>query len=67
MGGQTIVLASLTVDIRAAVKIGEPHVIGSWEIERDGRKHWNGVALWDASGGVCAVGRALWIELRESK
>lgn len=67
MGGQTIVLASLAVDIRAAVKVGEPHVIGSWEIERDGRKHWSGVALWDAGGDVCAVGRALWIELRQSK
>ncbi len=67
IGGQTIVLASLAAELRAPVAVGEPHVIGSWEIERDGRKHWNGVALWDASGGVCAVGRALWIELRQSK
>ena len=67
MGGQTIVLASLAVDIAAAVKVGEPHVIASWEIEHDGRKHHSGVALWDARGGVCAVGRALWIELRQSK
>jgi hypothetical protein len=65
MGGQTVVLASLAAEIRAPVAIGEPHVIGSWEIERDGRKHWNGVALWDADGGVCAVGRALWIELQQ--
>jgi hypothetical protein len=42
-------------------------VIGSWRIGAEGRKHWNGVVLWDAEGGVCAVGRALWIELRESK
>jgi hypothetical protein len=67
MGGQTIVLASLAVDLRAPVSAAEPHVIGSWEIERDGRKHWSGVALWDAAGGVCAAGRALWIELRQSK
>ena len=64
MGGQTIVLASLAAELRAPVTVGEPHVIGSWEIERDGRKHWSGVALWDAAGGVCAAGRALWIELR---
>jgi hypothetical protein len=67
MSGQTIVLASLAVEIRAPVTVGAPHVIGSWEIERDGRKHWTGVAIWDGAGGVCAAGRALWIELRQSK
>jgi len=67
MGGATIVLASLAVDIRAPVAVGEPHVIVSWEIGRDGRKHRTGVALWDAAGSLCALGRALWIELRPSK
>ena len=67
MSGKTIVLASLAAALRQPVTIGEPHVIGSWRISDEGRKHWNGVALWDADGGVCAVGRALWIELRESK
>ena len=67
MGGQTIVLASLAASCARRSAVGEPHVIGSWEIERDGRKRWTGVALWDAAGGVCAAGRALWIELRESK
>ena len=59
-----IVLASLAADLRALVAVGEPHVIGSWRIERDGRKCFSGVALWDAAGHVCAAGRALWIELR---
>jgi hypothetical protein len=67
MSGATIVLASLAAELRAPVAVGEPHVIGSWQLERDGRKCFSGVALWDASGGVCAVGRALWIELRQSK
>jgi len=67
MSGATIVLASLTVELRAPVTAGEPHVIGSWQIGRDGRKCFSGVALWDAAGGVCAAGRALWIELRRSK
>lgn len=64
MGPRPVVLATLAVDIRAPVRAREPHVIGSWEIERDGRKRHTGVALWDAAGAVCAVGRALWIELR---
>jgi hypothetical protein len=67
MSGKTIVLASLAAALRRPIAIGEPHVIGSWRISDEGRKHWNGVVLWDAEGGVCAVGRALWIELRESK
>ena len=67
MSGKTIVLASLAAALRRPVAIGEPHVIGSWRIGAEGRKHWNGVILWDAEGEVCAVGRALWIELRESK
>ncbi len=67
MSGATIVLASLAAELRAPVVVGEPHVIGSWQIERDGRKCFSGVALWDAAGNVCAAGRALWIELRESK
>jgi hypothetical protein len=66
MGGRTIVLASLAADLRGPVKVGETHVIGSWVIERDGRKHWTGVALWDAAGDLCAVARALWIELQET-
>jgi hypothetical protein len=64
IGGRPIVLATLAVDLRAPVRAGEPHVIGSWQIERAGRKRTGGVALWDAAGTPCAVGRALWIELR---
>ena len=67
MSGRTIVLASLAAELRAPVKVGAPHVIGSWQIERDGRKCFSGVALWDAAGDVCAAGRALWIELKQSK
>ena len=64
MGGPNpIVLASLAAELREPVRVGEPHVIGSWELEREGRKRWSGVVLWDATGAVCAVGRALWIEL----
>lgn len=59
-----VVLASLAVDIRAPVAAGEPHAIGSWRIETDGRKRWIGVALWDRAGTLRALGRALWIELR---
>ena len=63
-GPLPIVLASLAVEVLEPVAAGEPHVIGSWEIARDGRKRHTGVALWNAAGTLCAAGRALWIELR---
>ena len=63
-GPLPIVLASLAVETLGAVRAREPHVIGSWEIARDGRKRHTGVAMWDAAGSLRAAGRALWIELR---
>lgn len=64
MGPRPIVLASLAVAVRAPVAAGEPQVIASWAIARDGRKRHTGVAMWDAAGSLRAAGRALWIELR---
>ena len=63
-GPAPIVLASLAVDIRSPAALEQPHVIGSWEIRREGRKRFTGVALWDSAGTALARGRALWIELR---
>jgi hypothetical protein len=63
-GPLPIVLAALAVDVVGPVTAGEPHVIGSWEVARDGRKRHTGVAMWDAAGSLRAAGRALWIELR---
>lgn len=61
--GRPVVLASLAIEPLAPGRAGEPHAIASWEIERDGRKRWAGVALWDGAGEPVACGRALWIEL----
>ncbi len=44
--------------------MGEPHVIISWELSRDGRKREAACALFDAEGRALARSRALWIELR---
>ena len=59
-----VVLASFAVDVRAPVAVGEPHAIGAWRIETEGRKRRIGVALWDGDGSLRALARALWIELR---
>jgi hypothetical protein len=59
------VLARLTARIEAAVEVREPHVIVSWPLGRDGRKHHSGSALFTVDGELRGAARALWIELRE--
>jgi hypothetical protein len=60
------VLAHLTARLDAAVEAGEPHVIVSWLLGRDGRKHHSGSALFTAGGKLRGSARALWIELPEA-
>lgn len=60
-----MLLGELTVRIDRAVRVGEPHVVVGWVIRASGRKHEAATALFDARGGLHAVGRAIWIEPRE--
>jgi hypothetical protein len=59
----TILLGELSVWQRAPVRVGEPHVIVAWEIDRDGRKHRTGTALFASDGECRAVGEGLWFEV----
>jgi len=58
-----ILLGRLAVDIREPVKAGLPHLVQAWPIGRDGRKLNTATALFTADGRLCAVARAVWIEL----
>ena len=60
-----IVLARLAAAIDAEPRLGEPHVLMSWELGRDGRKREAACVLFDADGQALARSRALWIELRQ--
>ncbi len=60
-----IVLARLAAAIDEEPIVGAPHVLVSWELERDGRKRHSACALFDAQGRALARSRALWIELRQ--
>jgi hypothetical protein len=64
VGAPAHVLATFTVRIDAPVAVEEPHVVVAWPLGADGRKKRSAAALADASGRVCAVAEALWIELR---
>jgi hypothetical protein len=61
--GKWMVLGSFTVDINGTVKTGERCVVTGWEIERDGRKHFAGTALFNGVGEEIARGKAIWIEI----
>lgn len=63
--GNPCVLARLAAVVEGEVRAGEPHVLISWPVARDGRKRHSAVALYDAEGAVAARADALWIELRE--
>lgn len=61
---QPVVLARLAVRVDRPVMAGRPHVVMSWPLAIDGRKRHAAAALYDDAGELCAVSRALWIELR---
>jgi acyl-CoA thioesterase FadM len=60
-----ILLGRLTADLRRPVRAGEPHVVQAWTVSRDGRKLHTATALHTAAGELCAVARAVWIEVAE--
>ena len=59
-----VVLARLAVRVDRPVAAGERHVVLSWPLAVEGRKREAAAALYAADGALCAVSRALWIELR---
>lgn len=58
-----ILLGRLAADLRRPVEAGLPHVLQAWPVSRDGRKLNTASALFTAEGELCAVARAVWIEL----
>lgn len=66
-GWNPAVLARLTARVDRPVVAGEPHVIVAWPIDRDGRKHGSGSAIFNRAGEPCGIARALWIELRRDQ
>ena len=58
-----ILLGELTVSVTGSVKAGEKCVLTGWEVNRQGRKHYTGTALFGESGSCRAVGYATWFEM----
>lgn len=58
-----LLLGRLAADLRRPVMAQEPHVVLAWVVSQDGRKLHTASALFTGGGDVCAVARAVWIEV----
>jgi hypothetical protein len=57
------VLGRLAARIDAPPRAGEEHVVVAWPLAREGRKLTAAGALYDGTGRVLAVSRAVWISI----
>jgi len=42
-----------------------PHLVCSWVIAHDGRKHVGAASITTVDGELCGVSEGLWIQLRD--
>ena len=64
-GIRTGMLGRLCAHIEHPVNAGEQCVVTGWRIGVEGRRHYAGTALFDASGRLCAYAKAVWVGRRE--
>jgi hypothetical protein len=62
--GRHLLLGEIAARIDRRVHAAESCVVVGWKLERDGRKHFVGTALYDDDGEPCARALATWIEVR---
>ena len=58
---EAALLGRMTAKLTGPVRIGAAHRVVAWLLERDGRKHTVGSALFGPDDQVLAVARAVWI------
>jgi hypothetical protein len=58
-----ILLGRLAADLKQPAKAGREHVVQAWPVSLEGRKLHTASALFNEEGKLCAVARALWIEV----
>ena len=62
--GRHMLLGEISARVDRRVHAAESCVVVGWKLERDGRKHFVGTALYDDDGEPCARALATWIEVR---
>lgn len=63
-GRHGALLGTMTGEVTALVKAGQPYVVLAWPIAKEGRKETAGVALIDSDGQVVARGHQVWITMQ---
>jgi hypothetical protein len=63
-GRGVVVLGRLAAHVERVPGAGERCVVVGWSLGSEGRKHGAGTAVFDESGSLVGVGRAVWIEPR---
>lgn len=64
--GAIVLLGEMTAAIPGKIRIDEPSMLLSWQIDQTGRKHSTGTAIYDAAGACQGIARAMWIEIPAS-
>jgi len=59
----TVLLGEMTACVDQTVQTAAEYVVIGWELEREGRKHHTGTALFDTAGICIAKARATWLEV----
>ena len=62
-----ILLGRLAADLRHPVTAGEPHVVQAWTLGREGRKLHTASGVFSSQGSLCAIARAVWIEVSPTR
>ena len=61
--GTPALLGEFSVRIDGPVYIASEYIVVGWEINRDGRKHLTGTAIYTVEGELLAVSRATWFDI----
>ena len=62
-GTTPVVLGTFRAQAFVSIPTGRPYVIAGWPLEREGRKHYAGTAIFDIDGTLLAQAHAVWIEV----
>lgn len=61
IAGRPMVLGSMTAVVHALPETGVEHVVTSWPLRSEGRKHFSGSMLHSPTGELLALATAIWI------
>jgi hypothetical protein len=61
--GTALLLGEIAAALIRPVRTGNRHIAVGWEIDRNGRRHYTGTAIFMESGECVALARSTWFEV----